>query len=192
VALYLLDVASDPPLRGVKRPPLQMTLRYLITAWSDEAPVAHDWLFDLFASASNQNEFEIESGPVPLALWRCFGLRPQPAFILKVPLRQARKEAPAPMVTRPMVVSPKPMTSLEGVVLGPGQIPVAGAAVELPALRLFANTDHKGRFRFLSVPAQHDALSLRVRARGRELSYAATPGGADQSSDVVIYFDMED
>ncbi|MCU1329295.1 MAG: hypothetical protein JWN34_4665 [Bryobacterales bacterium] len=192
IALYLLDLASNPPLRGARRPPLQMTLRYLITAWADEITEAHDWLFSLFSSASDLSEFEIEAGPVPLTLWRCFGISPRPAFILKVPLRQPRVEPVARMVTQPMVVSPKAMTSMEGTVVGPGQVPLTGAVVELPALSLFANTDHKGRFRFSSVPAQPEALNLKVRAKGRELDVAASPGRADQAHDLVIYFNLED
>src|SRR5882757_851174 len=92
IVLYLSDLLNDPPARGVKRPPLQLILRYLVTVWSDDVTEAHEWVFRLISAATDQAEFEIDRDPIPLALWQAFGISPRPAFLLRVPLRQERPE----------------------------------------------------------------------------------------------------
>ena len=79
------------------------------------------------------------------------------------------------------------LQSLEGVVLGPQELPVVGARVELPALRLSTRTDSKGGFRFSAVPAQPASKLLRVTAKGRELSVQTEADAGRQP--MVIHFD---
>src|SRR6266849_2112146 len=47
VGLYLLELIQSPPPSTSRRPPLQLTVRYLITAWSDKPEDAHQILVEL-------------------------------------------------------------------------------------------------------------------------------------------------
>ena len=66
---------------------------------------------------------------------------------------------------------------LWGQVLGPGGLPLAGAAVEVPALQLFTSADASGRFRFANVPARPPPR-LVVRAKGLVQTFAVSMNGS--------------
>src|SRR5262249_18738265 len=103
---------------------------------------------------------------------------PRPSFILQVPLRRERLAAQAPPVRLPMVTQSVPAVAVVGRVLGPREIPIAGAFVELPSLDLVTQTDANGRFQFSQVPAQPRAKQLRVRGKGLVQSFVAEPDKA--------------
>ncbi len=168
VSLYLLDLAARPPVPGTGRAPLQLTLRYLVTSWADDPTEAHLLLEQLAFAAMDSPDFEVELQPPAPEAWLALGARPRPAFYLRVPLRQPRPEPAVKRVLQPIAVRTAPLISLQGVVLGPGAIPVAGARVELPAFGRSAYTDSHGRFRLTGVPGEPHARVLRVSARGTE------------------------
>jgi hypothetical protein len=58
-----------------------------------------------------------------------------------------------------------------GVVVGPGNVSIADAMVELPSLALATRTDPRGRFRFSAVPAGSAVLQIRVRAKAQEFPF---------------------
>ena len=90
----------------------------------------------------------------------------------------------------PLVVCTAPITGLAGVVLGPDDIPLAGARVELPALRLAVRTDAGGRFRFAGIPGGKSAPQhLRVFAKGHMLDVTADPSDLAGGS-LVIRFEI--
>lgn len=60
---------------------------------------------------------------------------------------------------------------MEGVVLGPGDVPVSDAFVEIPSLALTTRSDTRGRFRFAAVPTSPAKQQLRVRAKAREFPF---------------------
>lgn len=187
VGLYLLDLAHAPPPRTAKRPPLRISLRYLVTTWAKDPERAHSLLGQLVFAAMDSTEFEVDLDPVPVAVWRAFGVPPRPSFVLRVPLQRERPEPAVTLVRAPLVVEASPVQSLQGVVLGPQELPVVGARVELPALRLSTRTDSKGGFRFSAVPAQPARQLLRVTAKGRELSVQTEANGGQEP--MVIHFD---
>lgn len=190
VSLYLLELADRPPPRGGgRRPSLQLSLRYLVTTWADDPEEAHRLLGELVFAAMEQAEFEVELDPVPAATWAAFGVKPQPSFVLCVPLRRERLEPPAKLVREPVVIRETLMTTLRGIVLGPDDAPLARAVVEIPSLQLSTRTDLKGQFTLSNVPAEPRTKSLRVRAKGRELDIAVEqPASEDQV--VVIHFNL--
>ena len=108
VSLYLLELVDDPPLRGQQPPPLQLALRYLVTTWSEEAAEAHRLLGQLAFEAMGQPGMAVELQPPAAATWQALGARPQPAFILRVPLRQEQIRPPMPLVRAPLVVQIEP------------------------------------------------------------------------------------
>lgn len=186
IILYLMELASSPPPAGGRRPPLQIYLRYLVTAWSDEPEEAHRLLGELVFAAMENRDFEVELEPIPVGTWRAFGVVPRPSFVLRAPLRRERLEPTAPVVRAPVVVKSSPIVSLAGVVLGPDSKPIMDAQVEVEGLKLFTRTDNKGRFRFPAVPAEPPDCFLRITARGQDL-VTRVKAKAEESGLLIIH-----
>jgi hypothetical protein len=178
VGLYLLELAEAPPPRGSAPTPLQMKLRYLVTAWGESPEKEHKLLADVAFAALARVDVEVLFRPLEAALWSGFGIAPRPCFFLQVPIRLDRTARRAPMV-KEIATRFVESRRLDGVLLGPGDLPIAGARVELPALRLFAETTPAGRFGFARVPSP-GPYNLVVSARGKveEVQAVATPEGA--------------
>jgi hypothetical protein len=187
ISLYLLELHHIPPPSSTKRPPLQLSLQYLVTSWSDSPEDAHKILVDLAFAALSCTDPQMEMEAVPLTVWTAFGIPPMPAFILSVPVRQTRPEVAVKVVRQPVQIATSTMVPFHGVVLGPNDIPVAESRVEIPSMRLTASANYKGRFYFPAVPAEGPKL-LRVRARGRELSIRCDASFPDMNNPLVIHF----
>jgi hypothetical protein len=177
VRIHLLSIHPVPAVRGAKLPPLELALRYLFTTCAEDEGDAHRWLGALAFRAMDAEDWQVEREPLPIDAWRAFGIAPRPAFVIRVPLRLERPEKEVPLVRKPPVVRSSPIAALAGVVLGPEEIPIAGATVEVAALGLFARTDGDGAFRFPTVPAT-SAVSLVVRAKRHIRTVRARPGEA--------------
>jgi hypothetical protein len=189
VSVYLMDLASRPPMRGgARRTPLQLALRYLVSTWGGDPQTAHRLLGDLVLSAMQQEDFEVQLSPLPPELWLALGATPRPSFVLQVPVRQPRPEVTAPPVRTPLVVKGVALARLAGVVLGPGGVPVAAAHVEIPSAGVGTWTDASGRFFFPGVPAEPATKLVRVSARGRQLDVEIAQPQEDEP--VVIHFDQ--
>lgn len=174
VNLYLLGMQGRPPLRGGHGPaPFQVGLRYLVTTWSDAPEQAHRLLGQLVMAALADPDLEVDLEGLSPSAWPSLQVPLQPAFVIVVLLRQERP-APAAKLVRDLSVHWSGMAPLAGTVLGPSDIALAAATVELPALRLAAETDWRGQFRFAAVPAEPAVKQLVVRARGRELALSVT------------------
>ncbi|WP_434390699.1 carboxypeptidase-like regulatory domain-containing protein [Melittangium boletus] len=170
VGLYLLELGPAPLPREQGRPATRLQLCYLVTTGGESPERAHALLGALVFAAQEQADFEVELAPPPLAVWAALGVRPQPAFRLRVPVTRERPTPAVPRVTQPLVVRAVPAVALRGRVLGPGDVPIAQAQVALPSLDLCVPTDAQGRFHFASVPAGTPLGRLEVRARGEVLS----------------------
>lgn len=180
VSLHLFEVISNPPPRGVHRPPLSVYLRYLITTWLDDAAKSDRLLGDLLFAAMEEKEFEVEPEPLPLAAWQAFGVAPRPAVLLRVSLKKPRLEKLAPRVRRRVTVRFGSMRSLQGQVVGPERVPIMAATVTLPSLRMTARTDRNGCFQFAAVPAEFPVTEVQVNARGRKVSLPIPAGAGDR------------
>lgn len=188
INLYLLELAERPPARGARRPPLQMTLRYLVTTWASQPEEAHRLLGELAFAAMEHPDFEVKLDPVPAKTWEALGVMPRPSLILQIPLRKEQPAPPTRYVREPLVVKATPVTSLTGIVLGPDDVPIARAAVEIPTLQLSARTDARGQFTFANVPADPLPKKLRVRAKGRVLDVTIEQFTPDEP--LVIRFNL--
>ena len=188
VSLYLIELANAFPAAGTYTPPLKLELRYLVTVWAPEPEEAHRLLGVLAFAAMGNSGFEVDLTPLPAAAWLAFPARPRPGFILRVPVTIERPEPVTKIVTQPLVVEASPMTSLEGLVLGPEDSPVSFARVEIPFLDLSTYTDRKGRFRFPAVPVEPRVKNLRVVLKGWTLETPIEqPSLAHEP--LVIHFD---
>src|SRR5687767_7223780 len=122
VGLYLLEIVQSPQARGPRRPPLMMTLRYLVTTQAAKPEDAHQMLGTLIVAALENPDFEVEQEPLPLSVWTALGVPPRPSFVLRMPFRHERPEKLAPRVRKPIVIKQLPLRSLAGLVLGPENI----------------------------------------------------------------------
>lgn len=179
VSCYLLSLDDKPPERAPQRAPLQITLCYLITTCAETPEQAHRLLGQLVFAAMQVSDWEVELQLIPPGYWEALGAPPQPCFILRVPLRMERPAPPVQRVRKPLEVMPAPVRSLSGIVLGPGDIPIAGAAIRLPFLNISTASDAAGRFVIPAVPATDRAWRLHVRAKGKDFDIEAVLPAAD-------------
>jgi len=171
VNLYLLNLVNSPPPRNVKeRSPDRIMLRYLITVWETDPHAMHRMLGELMFTAMTLPEVDVELEPLSPAVWSALGLVPQPSFVLRAQLLRERPEKLAPPVLTEMVIKKALLRPLSGQVIGPGDVAIMGARVELPALQLSTATDFRGRFQFAAVPSDPPIKLLRVNAKGRTIS----------------------
>jgi hypothetical protein len=171
VNLYLLDLVNSPPPRSVKeRPPHRIMLRYLVTVSETDPYATHRMLGELMFAAMALPDAEVELEQLSSAVWSALGLAAQPGFLLRVPLVRERPEKFAPPVRKEMIIKNAPLQPLTGRILGPGDIAIMGARVELPALQISTVADFRGRFQFAAVPSDPPIKLLRVNAKGRTVS----------------------
>lgn len=185
VSLYLLDLHPSPPAKGPRRRPLQILLRYLVTTSAEHPEEAHSMLWTLIFAAMEEPGFEVDLEPVSAALWTAFGSLPRPAFMLRLPLRFARAQEDVKFVQAPIEMQHSPMVGMGGVLMGPNDIPIANARVELPAQHLATCTDAQGRFWFAAVPAKPAVKRFRVQARGRDFAVEAECKAGDQEPLII-------
>ncbi len=188
VGLYLMDILPSAPVRSGRRPPLQVMLRYLVTTRSEDPKAAHRILGRLLFAAMEHTEYEVDLAPVSPEIWTAFGIVPMPAFFLRLPLRVERPDTVTPLIRSPAEVIQSPLVGMEGVVLGPGETPLAAARVELTTHNLATRTDGKGRFLFPAVPVKPPVKTFRILTRGRELVKAIDRETNGQQP-LTIHFD---
>lgn len=188
IGLYLLDLVQSSPISTVKPPPLQLTLRYLVTAWAEQIEDAHHILTRLFFAAMENTDFEVERNPPPLELWRALGVRQQPAFLLRSPLLLERPKKAVTLVRQPVKVEVISRVAFYGRILGPGDTPLSNCLVQIPKLGLSTGSDRQGRFAFPSLPSS-GTTRLVIKARGHELSVDSDQAFPDSTSPMVIRFD---
>lgn len=189
-SLYLLELLDSPPPRTAKIAPLQLSARYLVTAWGSSELEGHEILGKLVFTAMADPEWQVELRPVSADMWRALGVPPRPSFWITVPLRQPRVERMAPPVRKPLVVNSSFVLPLHGIVLGPGNVPIPDALVELPSLGAHTRSDRNGRFRFTAVPTGGVATQLRVRAKGKEFSVSTKDDHKLSDSPLVINLNL--
>jgi hypothetical protein len=179
VNCYLLEVVPAPAERSVRRPPLQVALRYLITTWDDDHLAAHRLLGQLLFAAMADDALDVEREALDAASWTALGTPPRPAFVLRVPVRVERPERTAPRVREPLHVEIGLAQRLTGVVVGPGDTPIMNARVEAVGLDAITTTDAAGRFQLPAPPASGPPLRVRVAARGvhTEVVHDTADGG---------------
>jgi hypothetical protein len=193
VNLYLVELALKPLVRRRGRAALQLTLRYLVTTWAEQPEEAHRLLGELVFAAMEASDFEVELTGGSTELWQALGTPPRPSFVLAVPLERLRPAEDVPRVRQPVVVEVAPVESFHGLVLGPGDLPLAGARVRLESLGLETRTDGAGRFLFHAVPGGGRPKSLVAQAHGVESAASTTSQHPAAGDPFVLRFEsMED
>lgn len=166
VGLYLWELASEAPAQTFDGRRVSLGLRYLVTTWADAPSEAHRLLGDLVFAAFRSPDHEVDLSPVPVEVWRAFGVPPRPSFRLRVPVDVDTAARPAARVTEPLELHASSLRELEGKVVSAAGGPVPEALVEIPALDRRTRTDGAGRFRFPAVPSDPPVTTLRVSGKG--------------------------
>ncbi len=188
ISLYLLALSDPPPAWMNRQPATRVALRYLVTTWAEDEIEAHRLLGLLVLAVMENRKYELDLASMPAPLWAALGITPRPSFTLCAPLHVEQPEPDTRLVKGPLVIRGTPVISLQGVVLGPGNVPIVGASVEIPSLSLTNHTDAKGRFYFSSVPGEPRSIQLLVKARGRAQSVTVEQPTSDREP-LAIRFD---
>jgi hypothetical protein len=187
VGLHLFEIADLPPARGEERPPLQVRLGYLVTTSGSDMALAHNRLGKLLFEALAHPDWGVRFVGDIADFWSASGVSPRAGFVLTVPLRQPVETKPAPPVQVPLRVQGVGSRAMEGVVLGPGDVPISDAFIEIPSLGLTTRSDTRGRFRFAAVPTAPAKQQLRVRAKAREFPFTVD---SSKPSPFVLRLDL--
>jgi hypothetical protein len=99
VSLYLLDLCPQPRPNGAKVVRLQVSLRYLITAWAERAEDGQALLGRMAIAAMTHPELEVESDPPPASLWAALGAPPQPCLLVRTTAWHELPRKTTPVVT---------------------------------------------------------------------------------------------
>ena len=86
ISIFLLDFSQEPLPRGQGKPPLQLSLRYLISAGGRDVETVHERLWRLLVEAvrrSESDDWSVERDPPPLALWSALQIPPRQEGIAK-------------------------------------------------------------------------------------------------------------
>jgi hypothetical protein len=185
ISLYLLDLVDDPLRRNSSRPPTQPVLRYLVSTSAPDPKLAHQILGQLLNAALENSEFEVELGPLSEKVWPSLGVSPRPAFILRVALPREFPPSDAKVVTVGAELGGAPVVDFFGLVQGPGQVPLAGARVEVPNLYRYAYADSRGRFRLAGVPAAPKIKTLLLTAKQKQQLFTIADTGTPEEPVVL-------
>ncbi len=171
IDLTLLDLVPVTPARASHRPtPLLLQARCLVTASGADAD---QWIVALAFHALEAGQPELERDGLAPALWAALGAKARPALVARALLEQSREVPPVPLV-RQVVTEWSRRRQLDGRIVGPGDVPIAGARVEVERLGLTTVSDHRGEFH-LTVPAGSSAPTVSVTAKGARLAVRADP-----------------
>ncbi len=191
VGLYFMDARPLPAVHTVELPPLRFQVRYLIIVQAPEPEEWHHLFEELTFAALADRPDEAKLDPLPADLWAALGIPPQPALVLEMPVWRDRPQPQVDLVREPMVLHAASITDLHGLVVGPGDVPISGARVEMPGLQRIEQTDSHGYFCFRTVPAGPGETRLIVRAKGRQTQAVVNqPTSAEEPA--VIHVSLSD
>lgn len=183
IDIRLIGLQPRPAPRTAN-PPNIVDLDFLVTVQMSDAFDEEHALAELLLAAADHSDFEIVAGRPAAEICAALGIPVAAGFVVRTPLSRTREIKPAPLVRFPLQVENVPLGVVEGLVTGPGDVPIAGAVVTGAGRE--TRTDRNGRFRIAGVPREKAGVKLNVKARGVELDAAAVPG-----QNVVLQLPLE-
>lgn len=175
VEFRLLGLTPRPAPRGPAAPAM-LALDYLVTLRLADPLAEQAGLAELLFAAMDEADFEVIEGRNAAELCAELGLPVAPGFILRTLLVRTRPARKVALVREPLVVHAAELGVIEGTVLGPGDVPIAGAVVTARDLARSTRTDGAGRFRLIGPPNGGRTTRLHARARGVETEAEAASG----------------
>lgn len=179
--------ATPRPAARIAAPPVILDLDYLITVQMADAAAEQNALVELMFAAVERHESEIVTDQGIAELCTSLGIPVAAGFVLRTPLVRASTRHAAKRVRTPLVVHTAAMGVIEGRVVGPQDIPIAGAVITASGLSNTARSDHDGHFRLVGMPSTTAGVALTARARGTE-----TDGVGVVGKPIVFRLALED
>ena len=189
--VILLSLGPVPPNQTRRATTFQFQVRYLISTWAETVATAHQMLADLVFAAMADASFEVELTPPSAETWKALGLNAQPAFLLQTTVWRSKVLPVAKRVLHPMVPNVVPSAAVRGRLVGPGDLPIAGAMIQLPSIAKSTETDAGGYFSFPMVPAQPKSLVFVVRAKGETQTLTGERRDDDQVP-IQLHFQLKE
>lgn len=155
---------------------LRMRIRFLVT--SDGSAAAAALLDRALLIAAADPHLDLVLDPIPAQTWIALRARPRVAVVVEVPVRVPRPAPPVVRVRAPLRVDQAQIGTLRGRVVGPGAVPIPGAAVRAVDLGIATRTGGDGQFTLAGVPTD-TPVRLLVSARGTRMSTQVTTHGAE-------------
>ena len=178
--LHLFDFRQDSQEHAPRQSTWRFVSRYLVSACSEDARESHRLLAHALIHAIESDRFEVERESPSLALWQALRVPARPAFVLAAPWSHQREKPQGPLVRRPLQMDWGELQPLSGSVLGPSDVPIMLARVEIPHTGLSAATDWRGRVPFppvLPAAAKVPPGSAPGERAGTPLQEATAPEG---------------
>ena len=174
IRVALADLYVEPSGNRLS-PTVVLRLDYRIMVEADDPLVQHRYLGEIaFALAENPALAMPDADPVILQMER---RTDEPlGLAVSTSLLRARTRTLAPPVLHAPVLHVDTMGTIEGVVESPDGLAIAGAVVELPALRLVQTTGLDGRFRFDAPGGVTRSLEVIARKQRFSKTVVAKPG----------------
>jgi hypothetical protein len=178
IHLTLLDTVPATAARATHQPgPLQLRARFLVTASAPTQGEADRAIVALAFAALATGTPELEREPPGADLWPAIGFEARPSLVIRT-LLELERHVPLARRVRKVVTHWVPRRPLTGRVVGPEDIPIAGALIEVEGMGLTAYSNHRGEFRLVGVPVGPPVPTLVVTAKGTRLTLPAeSPAG---------------
>ena len=173
IALALVRAVPCAIPLSLDRKRAVLALDYLVTVSLSDPLAEHSAVASLAFAALESPDIEIAVDYPVSEACRAIGLAPSAGLVLRTEARRERVLARAPLVRELPIVSVGLLAQAEGTVIGPNNIPIAGAIVTLDGSNRQVTTGPDGRFRF-AVP-EGTRPHITARARSREITSTLTP-----------------
>jgi hypothetical protein len=151
-----------------------LALDYLISIRADDPLAEHRLVAELAFAIMDMADYELVADQSAAQACLASGLGPTAGLVIRSHARRVDDIAQAPLVREPAIMRVAPLGFVDGIVLGPGDLPIPGATVTLGDGDRSAVTGPDGRFRFAS-PADAP-VQVAARAHGRANATAAAAG----------------
>ncbi len=174
IDIRLIGVAPRFEPRSRDRLNRTMALDYLLTVRFADPLAEHRNLAELAFAVMDVPGYELVCDRDVAQACLSIGLRASAGLILRTEARRTQELVQAPLVREPAITRFAPLGWVEGLVVGPGDVPIANAVVTLDGTDRCAITGSDGRFRFAS-PADAPSHAT-ARAKSKEATIAATAG----------------
>ncbi|MGE5722098.1 MAG: carboxypeptidase-like regulatory domain-containing protein [Sphingomonadales bacterium] len=164
IEVRLLDLSTRAEPRSPDRLSHTLLLDYLITVRFADPLTEHRHVGELALAVLESPDLQLVTDRQVPEACRLLGLPPSAGLILRAELRRTRDLPRAPLVREPAITRLSPLAWLEGVVVGPGDQPVAGAMVVLEGSDRTHITGPDGHFRFPSPSGNPVHATVRARS----------------------------
>jgi hypothetical protein len=174
IGVRLIHVSPRMEPRARDRLIRTLALDYLISVRAGDPLAEHRLVANLAFAIMDVSDYELVTGQSAAQAYAAAGLPPAAGLVVRGHASRVDDIAQAPLVREPAITRVAPLGFVDGIVLGPGDVPVPGAVVILGDGDRSAVTGPDGRFRFAS--AADAPVRVAARAHGRTNATAATAG----------------